>query len=409
MKYFTLLQLNKSIQNLIHGIDRNFWITAEVAQFQVREHAYLEFVQKEEEQVVARSRGMIWATAFYKLQEKLGQGIFEILKEGTEVLVQVKVTFHEVHGLSLNVLDLDEKYTIGALELKRRETLKKLAEVGLIDFQKRHILPMVPQRIAIISSEEAAGYNDFIEQLAGNQYGFKFHTVLFKANVQGQKALASIIERLEEIDSNKFDVVVLIRGGGSRLDLEVFNEYELAKKIAKVPVPVLTGIGHQKDETVSDVVAYEALKTPTAVAEFLIDKIYGFWYQLQVYFQDTLRFAEGKVDLAKHHLFLLQQKIAAQAKLNLSSSSIRLLEMQKGLMSEVGHKLKKERSNLEGLQRQISQLDPQSLLKRGFSITLKEGKPLSNTNPVQKGDEIESITSFGKILSKVTKSDEGKE
>ena len=176
MKYFTLLQLNKSIQKLIHGIQKDFWITAELAQFQLREHAYLEFVQKDENRIVAKSRGLIWADTFEKLYETLGDGIFEILKEGSEVLVQVRVTYHEVHGLSLMVLGLDEKFTIGSLELKRRETLEKLEKEQLLDLQKKISLAVVPQRLAIISSKEAAGFTDFMNQLENNSWNFIFHT-----------------------------------------------------------------------------------------------------------------------------------------------------------------------------------------------------------------------------------------
>ena len=406
MKYFTLLQLNKSIQNLIHGIDRNFWITAEVAQFQLRDHAYLELVQKEEEQIVARSRAMVWASAFAKLRDKLGNGLFEILKEGTEILVQVKVTFHEVHGLSLNVLDLDEKYTIGALELKRQETLKRLQKEGLLSLQKEMFFPLVPQKIAIISSDEAAGYTDFIEQLHKNPYGFQFNTKLFSASVQGQKALSEITARLKEIEANDYDVIVLIRGGGSRLDLEVFNEYEIARGIAKVDIPVLTGIGHQRDETVSDVVSHISLKTPTAVAEFLIDKVYDYWSLINELFQEIAQLAKSKVDSANNKLVLLQQQMMGQAKLNLNSNSIRLFELQKSILSEVRHKLKKENNELGNLKRQINQLDPQRLLQRGYSITLKNGLPVNKENPASPNDEIESITSTGKILSKVLKANE---
>ena len=155
MKYFTLLQLNKSIQKLVHGIQKDFWITAELAQFQIREHAYLEFVQKDDNRIVAKARGLIWADTFEKLYDNLGEGIFEILKEGTEVLVQVRITYHEIHGLSLMVLDLDEKFTIGSLELKRRETLEKLAKEELLELQQLRYLPLVPQRIAVISSPDA--------------------------------------------------------------------------------------------------------------------------------------------------------------------------------------------------------------------------------------------------------------
>lgn len=409
MKYFTLLQLNKSIQQLIEGIDKNFWITAEVAQFQLREHAYLELVQKKEEKIVARSRAMVWAVVFDKLQEKIGDGIFEILKEGTEILVQVKVTFHEIHGLSFHVLDLDEKFTIGALELKKRETLQKLTAAQLIDKQKGLHFPIVPQRIAVISSEDAAGYIDFMEQLSKNSYNFNFYTQLFKANVQGQKALNDITQQLAKIEEKAFDVIVLIRGGGSRLDLEVFNEYELAELIAKQSIPVLTGIGHHKDEMVSDIVAYQALKTPTAVAEFIISSMLDYWQQLSRQIDAIHLLAEDKMKQSHTFLELVQQQIKNHSTNNLQGRSLRLLELQRILLREIKHKLNIEQKELKAIERQVVQLDPTRLLKRGFSITLKNGRPVNNENKVQIGDELKSIVAGATIYSKVSKTNEEKD
>ncbi len=409
MKYFTLLQLNKSIQQLIEGIDKNFWISAEVAQFQLREHAYLELVQKKEEKIVARSRAMVWASVFDKLQEKLGNGIFEILKEGTEILVQIKVTFHEIHGLSFNIIDLDEKFTIGALELKKRETLQKLIAEQLIDEQKELDFPKVPQRIAVISSEDAAGYIDFMEQLSQNIYNFKFFIQLFSANVQGQRALNDITTQFAKVNKQDFDIIVLIRGGGSRLDLEVFNEYELAAHIAKQPLPVLTGIGHHKDETVSDIVAHQSLKTPTAVAEFIVSNMLAYWQQACQQIDAIHLLVDDKMKQSLTSIELIQQQIKHLATSNLQGRSIRLLELQRILLREIKHKLNFEQKELQAIERQVVQLDPDRLLQRGFSITLKNGRPVNKENEAKIGDEIESIVAGSTIFSKVTKANEKKD
>ena len=408
MKYFTLLQLNKSIQKLVHGIQKDFWITAELAQFQIREHAYLEFVQKDDNRIVAKARGLIWADTFEKLYDNLGEGIFEILKEGTEVLVQVRITYHEIHGLSLMVLDLDEKFTIGSLELKRRETLEKLAKEELLELQQLRYLPLVPQRIAVISSPDAAGFTDFMNQLEHNNWNFIFHTKVFNASVQGQKAVQEIKERLNELNSDDFDVVVIIRGGGSRLDLEVFNEYDLAKEIALHPLPVLTGIGHQRDESVCDVVAYKALKTPTAVAEFFIQRLLTFWNDMVLCYQEINSIISSKITDENSRLLELKNEISRLGNNTLYQKQRRISELELEIGKELKHRIKSEKYKLDSLERQVRQLDPQKLLDRGYSITLKDCKPINKENPVKEGDEIESILKEGKVVSKVINTNEGK-
>ncbi|UZR94279.1 exodeoxyribonuclease VII large subunit [Chondrinema litorale] len=401
MKYFTLLQLNKSIQKLIHGIQKDFWITAELAQFQLREHAYLEFVQKDENRIVAKARGLIWADTFEKLYESLGDGIFEILKEGSEVLVQVRVTYHEVHGISLMVLDLDEKFTIGSLELKRRETLEKLEKEQLLALQKQINLAVVPQRLAIISSKEAAGFTDFMNQLENNSWNFIFHTTIFEAGVQGQRAVSEIINQLNKINLKDFDAVIIIRGGGSRLDLEAFNDYELAKAIAVHKLPVLTGIGHQRDESVCDIVANAALKTPTAVAEFLIQRALTYWNEIATFYQEITQLTSNKLSNEKSFLKDLKNDISRLGNKTLQQKQRGIAGLELEISKELKYRLKSENQKLESLERQVIQLDPQNLLNRGYSITLKNNKPVINGDEVQVGDEIESVLKDGKIISKV--------
>ena len=272
----TLFELNTQIKNILDtAFMSTVWITAEVGECTVNRngHCYLELVDTDENQVTARVRANIWAYTFRMLKPHFETVTGQTFSTGIKVLVQVKVEFHQVYGMSLNIKDIDPAYTLGDMALKRREIISRLKEAGIFDQNKQLELPLVPQRVAIISSPTAAGLQDFMNQLNDNQLGVRFRTRLFAATMQGAETASSVINALDEIQSIKpeFDVVAIIRGGGSQLDLASFDNYDLAAKIASFPLPVITGIGHDKDETVVDMVAHTKMKTPTAVAEFLIN------------------------------------------------------------------------------------------------------------------------------------------
>lgn len=287
-KKITLSELNTQIKDtLLEAFPTTFWVVAEISECKENRngHCYLELIEKEEDKIIARSRATIWSYTFRMLKPYFETTTHQVFGEGIKILVQVSVEFHEAYGLSLNIKDIDPTYTVGDMALQRKIIIERLQEEGVFEMNKELELPLVPQKIAVISSETAAGYQDFMNHLQNNEFGFVFYTRLFKAVMQGDQTVSSIISALERIFSydDYFDAVVIIRGGGATADLSSFDNYDLALNITQFPLPVLTGIGHEKDDTVVDLVAHTRLKTPTAVAEFLIKGMARFYDKLLEY------------------------------------------------------------------------------------------------------------------------------
>ena len=258
------------------------WVVAEISELKINRngHCYLVLIEKEEQGdgIVAQAKATIWSYTFRMLQPYFESTTGQPLTEGIKVLVSVSVEFHELYGYSLNIRDIDPTYTLGDMARRRKEIITRLQADGVFEMNKELELPLVPQKIAIVSSETAAGYQDFMDHLTNNDGKYKFYTKLFPAIMQGNQAESSIIEALEQIYGHEdfFDVVVIIRGGGSQADLSCFDNYNLAYFITQLPIPVLTGIGHEKDDSIVDMVANTRLKTPTAVAEFLVNTLAKF-------------------------------------------------------------------------------------------------------------------------------------
>jgi exodeoxyribonuclease VII large subunit len=284
----TLLELNNLIGDTIkeHLAD-SFWVVAEISEMKVNRsgHCYLELVEKNAatDEIAARMRAIIWSYTFRMLKPYFETSTGQPFSEGIKVLIQTSVEFHPSYGLSLNIRDIDPAYTVGDLVRRRREIIAGLQQAGVFDMNRELPLPLVPQRIAVISSATAAGYQDFIHQLTNNPYGFLFHHSLFEAFMQGTEAVPSMLKALDEIFSREehFDAVAIIRGGGAQADLSCFDNFELAFAVAQFPIPVITGIGHEKDDTILDLVAHTRQKTPTAVAEFFISGMISFRDRLE--------------------------------------------------------------------------------------------------------------------------------
>ena len=262
----------------------HYWVIAEIMELRENRHCYLELIEKSEENdsLLAKVRATIWASRYDMLRPFFEASTGSPLKSGIKILCKASVEFHPLYGLSLNITDIDPSYTLGDLARKKQEVIQRLRKEGVFDMNRELLFPLVPQRIAVISSETAAGYGDFSESILHNSHGFHFHTTLFPAVMQGDEAPASISSAMEKIyeSESDFDCVVIIRGGGSKADLESFNHYDLAYFITQFPLPVITGIGHERDESVADMVAHHGLKTPTAVAEFLVDQLLAFEFRL---------------------------------------------------------------------------------------------------------------------------------
>jgi exodeoxyribonuclease VII large subunit len=425
------------------------WVVVEISDLKVNAsgHCYLELIEKDSlnGKILARARGIIWAYTFRILKPYFETTTRHSLCAGLRVRMQVNIEFHEVYGFSLVIQDLDPTYTLGDLARHRAETIARLEKEGVINMNRELDLSPVPQRLAIISSETAAGYEDFVDQINNNEQGFSFACHLFPALMQGEEAVPSILAALDRINTHAatFDAVVIIRGGGSVAELSVFDDYWMACHVAQFPLPVLTGIGHEKDDSVLDLVAHTRLKTPTAVAEFLIDRVSSFENQLLSLFDEMVTLSRDQLDLQKNQLADLalairpctsqiilketrrQNQLTARFSLatkkgmqlgrqTLSSLASRLHTGSKLSIATDAHKLHNIRTELKHgitvwLMQQNNILDkassisehanPYHVLQKGYSITLANGKVLRNQDVVKYGDEITTILHHGKIKS----------
>lgn len=426
----SLYELNalvrKSITECLPG---EFWLQAELSDVRTNAtgHCYLEFIQKDprSNNLVAKARGTIWANTFHLLKPCFEQETGQAFVSGIKVLVKVTVGFHELYGYSLTVLDIDPSYTLGDLARRRREILNQLQEEGVLTLNKELVLPRLANRIAVISSATAAGYGDFCDQLHRNPYGFAFHADLFPAVMQGDRVEESIIAALDAIHARReeWDAVVIIRGGGATSDLSGFDTYLLAANCAQFPLPVITGIGHERDDTVIDSVAHTRVKTPTAAAEFLISHLRKTAGALQGYEDALVSGAARRMDDERRRLELLRTKLPTLVTVRTMREHHRFSVLRERLKTGVANRFGRERNHmfylrqrmqasaekrivreshrLELLQQQVRGASPEHLLKRGYSITLRNGKALTDSSRVETGDRIETVLFKGKIKSEV--------
>lgn len=411
---YSLYELNNIIKNAIgYALPDTYWVVAEIADTKLNQkgHCYLELVEKDDNRVIAQVKANIWAYEYRKLSLKFQAATNESLRPGMKVLLLVAVIFHEIYGLSLNVREIDPAYTMGEMALKKREVIERLTKEGLIGLNKSLSLPIAPQRIAVISSPTAAGYGDFFDQLDNNPYGYRFIHTLFPALMQGAGAEQSIISALRKVSQkiDLFDVLVIIRGGGSVIDLNCFDSYNLATEVAKSPLPVITGIGHEKDDTVVDITAHTKMKTPTAVAEFLISGLRSFEENI-IEIQNRLVKHTGIFIKAENFAMtsLTQRLNFISIQLTVSLQS-KIEGMEKDLRIHARQFIQKNGSRLDNLEKVIRLLDPANVLRRGYSITHHKGKILKDVSLLRKGDFIDTILFEGVIKSIVETAKEAKE
>ena len=383
------------------------WIVAEIMELHENRngHCYLELIEKssENDSLLARAKGTIWASKYSMLRPFFEASTGTRLKSGIKLLCKVSVEFHPQYGLSLNITDIDPAYTLGDLARKKQEVIRRLREEGVFDMNREVFFPEVPQRIALISSESAAGYGDFIESIHNNSHGFSFYTSLFPAIMQGDQAPESIVAAMDQIyeSASEFDCVVIIRGGGSKADLESYNHYDLAYFITQFPLPVITGIGHERDESVADMVASRGLKTPTAVAEFLVDQLLAFEFRLSAY-HDQLNSVVKQI--VQGHLSRLERFRGDLAHLShgfLQGRSEFLQQSGQRIRRETRMLLDRKGDHLSMLGKRIQLVDPVNILKRGYSMTLLNGKTISGIKDVKPGSRLETRLHSGQIISKV--------
>jgi exodeoxyribonuclease VII large subunit len=361
-----------------------YWVEAELSECRERGgHCYLELIEKDEHTntPVARASAKCWRQTWQMLQPHFERVTGQPLHAGLKVLLRVYAQFHEAYGFSWIVTDIDPTYTIGDMARKRQEIIRQLKEEGVFDLQRELCIPMFAQRIAVISAAGAAGYGDFIRQLEENDYGFKFEVQLFPAIMQGEQVEQSIIKALNSIYSRipDFDVVCILRGGGATADLSGFDTLALAENVAQFPLPIITGIGHDRDESILDMVSNTRVKTPTAAAALLIDNL------LQVL---------TRIDSAQQRITTaINQRFATQ-KARLDSLQTLLPVLAQRFLSNAKHRL-------ELIEIQLQSYDPQLLLRRGYSITLHNGRAVRDPQQLKAGDEIETRVEKGIIKSTV--------
>ena len=429
----SLLELNNRIRGVVNdAFPGTCWVRAEMSDVRTNAssgHCYLEFIEKNPVtgQLVAKARGSIWAKTFRMLKPYFEMETGQLFASGLKVLVKVSVEFHELYGYGLTVLDIDPAYTMGDMLRRRMEIIRQLKEEGVFALNKELPFPVLPKRIAVITSPTAAGYEDFLNQLANNRSGYPFYTKLFPALMQGERTEESVIAALDRIYNylDFFDVVVIIRGGGSTSDLNSFDSYLLAANCAQFPLPVITGIGHERDDTILDMVAHTRMKTPTAVAEFLIGRMDSAAVELEGLQQEVSELATGILLKQKNYLQLLGARLPVVA--------VNRIERNRSYLQMVGNKLpvsasallSRRRSSLETMQMQlqnrvttrlaegsrfiqlteqfIKMASPDYVLKRGYSLTLKDGKIIKHATDLTSGDELTTRFMDGEVKSIVEK------
>ena len=404
----TLFELNSLVHEVIEdNFDEQYWVVGELSDVSTPAfggHFYGELVQKDEEsdRIVARARITCWARNYNIIRLRFQKEAGETLRKGLQVKLLVEVNFHEQYGYSLNVVDIDSTFTLGDLAKRRREILQQLEKDGILHDNQSLPLPRLLKRIAVISSATAAGYGDFCNQLEENDYGFHFDVQLFPAVMQGEQVPESIIAALEEIrEEPPFDLVVIIRGGGASSDLSDFDSYELAACIALYPLPVLTGIGHERDETVLDYVAHTKVKTPTAAAAFIIEHQAEEAALLDDLYQRITHSSKEQIQREKQRLEHQRAVLPLIFMGFYQKGENRLVLLSQRLSSSAKQSLEREKHSLQLMQQRLNSLDPRLLLKRGYTITTCGGKLVRSIEGLAEGEVLTTQTNNGDIYSKV--------
>ncbi|GAB6011587.1 exodeoxyribonuclease VII large subunit [Viscerimonas tarda] len=404
----SLLELNHKIRNVVSDrLPDLFWIRAETSDVRENQngHCYLEFIEKDSRNktVVAKARGSIWANVFQMLNPYFQHETGQAFVSGLKVLALVSVEFHELYGFSLNVHNIDPSYTLGDQARNRALIIKQLEEEGVLGLNKELELPDVTNRIAVISSPTAAGYEDFCNQLNNNKQGFVFYAKLFPAIMQGDKTEQSVLAALDRINAHTdcFDAVVIIRGGGAASDLSAFDSYLLAASCAQFPLPVITGIGHERDDTVLDMIAHTRLKTPTAAAGFLIERMSETEENLLFSQNRMIESVNGILSgeflrintLTTHFSYLIKGKTKDQlAELN---------RMSLQLKNSAYVFMQRKKHQLESKEQHLALASPEAILKKGYTLTLKDNKILKSVSEINSGEQIITLFKDGRATSVV--------
>jgi exodeoxyribonuclease VII large subunit len=398
---YSLSDLNEFVRRVIAlNFTESLWVSCEVAQAKcARGHWYLDLVEKEESilkggktEIVAQISAMIWATDYNTIKRKSGEHLEGLLQQGTQIRVKARMDFHERYGIKLIIEDIDLNFTIGQMELQRQETLKELSRLKLLDKNAQIPQPLVYQRIAVISSSTAAGWIDFEHHLSNNPYGYTYQIILFPAAMQGVNTELEVFRQLAQINAfhQDYDCIAILRGGGSRLDLQAFDSLDLAKAIAKSKLPVLVGIGHEIDRSVLDEVAAVSLKTPTAVADFLIANNARFESEIINIGNEIKQRASSQIETQSRTLDNISQILKYKSQTYIQQSSNQLKQFEQIIRIQSPNLINTNKNRLDALEQMTKLLSIESALERGFSITRLAGRAISSVNEIEAGDTIQT-------------------
>jgi exodeoxyribonuclease VII large subunit len=404
-QHYSLLQLNQLVRDVLEdALPDEYWVEAELSE--CREHGghcYMELIEKDEHSntPVARASAKCWRQTWVMVKPYFERTTGQPLRAGMKVLLRVYAQFHEAYGFSWIVSDIDPTYTLGDMARKRQEIIRQLKEEGVFDMQRELHIPIFAKRIAIISAQNAAGYGDFCRQLEDNDYGFKFDVTLFPAIMQGEQVEASVVDALNKIYQRigDFDVVCILRGGGATADLSGFDTLALAENVAQFPLPVITGIGHERDESILDMVANARVKTPTAAAALLIDNLLHVLEQLDDASHRIVYAINQRLTNQKTRIATLTTLIPTLALRLVSNQRHRIETTENRLPIAIERRLTNQKHLLESISLKLQGFDPQLLLSRGYSITLHNGRAVRDPQQLKAGDEIETRVEKGNIKS----------
>lgn len=381
MKQYSLSELCDCIDDaLTTELNSTYWVRAEIASLSVRGHCYMEVVEKaNNHSIAAKMRATCWQHTYNLLAPYFEAETGQALSVGMQVLLEVEVIFHAVYGMSLNIVGIDPRFTIGDLAKQRQATIQQLKNDGVMDMQRNLPLPSLLKRIAVISSNDAAGYGDFCHQLKNNNNGLHFHVQLFPALMQGEQSPVSIIQSLQQIadDMNSWDLVVIVRGGGATTDLRNFDNYELASHCAQFPLPIIAGIGHTRDISIVDMVVHTSVKTPTAAAEWIV----------------------GRMVVQAERINELNERLKNAVKQSIFGQQQRLGNLLQSLRFITQQRLYKQRTQLDLWQKTIQIHSPERIYRMGYSLTTMNGKVVKSIHDVKKGQYIQTHTADGTIES----------
>ena len=423
----SLFELNNLVREVIAtDLSMEYWVEAELSEVrEVRGHCYMELVQKDmfSNIPVAKASAKCWKSKWMYVRPKFEQITGQYLHTGMKVMLKVYADFHEAYGFSWIVTDINPEYTLGDMAKKRMQIIEQLKQEGVFDLQKELEIPMFAQRVAVISSLNAAGFGDFTRQLTDNSYGFKFQVELFPAIMQGEGIERSVIAALDAINErlDEFDVVVIIRGGGATSDMSGFDTLALAENVANFPLPIITGIGHDRDESVLDMISHTKVKTPTAAAALLVEHLEVVWQMLIEVENELVTVAQHRIENEKQRLSHIAEKIPVLFSLvkthyenvldkllmtissmineKVSSEKHNVQLMEEKIKPLVDVRLQREKHHLMMLEQRVKALDPEILLKRGYSITLCKGKVVVDASMLKSGDEVETKVRKGTFKS----------